>query len=377
MAFFSTTVDDFAVILIFFAREYVKTSDIYDKDTQLALLNISLGQLIGFTVIVGVSLAIGIGLGSVVDSEYLSLIGFLPILIGLYKVYELGEEAGYLPPCHCCPAWCCCCTPPLEDEEKPDGEVGDGDAAVSAKDKVDLEKAGKTLDNALSTDSGKLLKSEGEKAKEEAKSLLDKDGKPAGEGATTTSEPTDAETGKVNGGTKRFRRKSSIGSLFSAPSRRGSNMRASLVSNGDEEEGTKPKEEGQIGAVLSDEALDQIESVDHDNCCVQFLKQYFFCCFSPLTMEVGLYALLFGTDNIAIYVALFCAISIEETVAIIVIFYGALLIYLGLAIFIIVQCPPVGKCIGDYAKYLVPVLLIGLGLYILHDSVAWVIPDPE
>ena len=93
-------------------------------------------------------------------------------------------------------------------------------------------------------------------------------------------------------------------------------------------------------------------------------------------MEVGLYALLFGTDNIAIYVALFSVISVEEVVAVIAIFYAALLVYIAIAITIIVQCPPVGKFIGDYAKYLVPLLLIGLGLYILHDSVAWVIPDP-
>lgn len=92
--------------------------------------------------------------------------------------------------------------------------------------------------------------------------------------------------------------------------------------------------------------------------------------------QVGLYSLLFGTDNIAIYVALFSIISVEDLVTVVVIFYAALLVYIGIAVLIIVQCPPVGKCIGDYAKYLVPLLLIGLGLYIVHDSIAWVIPDP-
>jgi cadmium resistance protein CadD (predicted permease) len=35
------------------------------------------------------------------------------------------------------------------------------------------------------------------------------------------------------------------------------------------------------------------------------------------------------------------------------------------------QCPVVGKFIGDNANYLVPFILIGLGLFILHDSIIW------
>ena len=94
-------------------------------------------------------------------------------------------------------------------------------------------------------------------------------------------------------------------------------------------------------------------------------------------MEVGLYALLFGTDNIAIYVALFCAVSLKETVEIILLFYFALAVYIVMAIAVIVAMPSVGKAIGEYAKFLVPALLIGLGLFILHDSVAWLFFFPE
>jgi len=405
LAFFSTTVDDFAVVLIFMAREYVKTNDFYNPETQLAFINITLGQLIGFTIIVGVSLAIGVGLGAVVDEQYLALIGFLPILIGLYKIYELGEEAGYFPPCHCCPSWCCCCTPPPEEEEDKgsssdkadsDGEKGDGAAPLAAKAKEAGAAAAGGGAGAVE-ETGKLIKKAGAAVDEESKALLDgeegralaaakaaaggaSDGSSSGSDSRRISEPTPMDDDQR---TKKFRRKSSIGSLFSNPSRKNT-IRGSLASRGDEEDGVGGDEGGAKGskgdkdmqAVLNDDALDQIESVDQDNCCVKFLKNYFFCCFSPLTMEVGLYSLLFGTDNIAIYVALFSIISVEDLVTVVVIFYAALFIYIGIAILIIVQCPPVGRCIGDYAKYLVPLLLIGLGLYIVHDSVAWVIPDP-
>ena len=199
LAFFSTTVDDFAVLLIFFAREYVKTNDIYHPETSLAMINITLGQLIGFTIIVGISLAVGIGLGQVVEEKYLALIGFLPILIGLFKIYELGEEAGYLPPCECCPAWCCCCTPQDKEEEKPEGDSETGEASASAKSKKEI------VDDSM------------KKADDEKTSLLNKS-----KDAVTSSEPDVAGGSQEVKASKpsKFRRKSSIGSLFSNPSQR-------------------------------------------------------------------------------------------------------------------------------------------------------------
>ena len=195
----------------------------------------------------------------------------------------MGEEAGYFPPCHCCPAWCCCCTPPPEEEDKgeSEGENTAGEAPLKAKEAA----AGGA---AAVEESEKLLKKAGAAVDEESKALLDgEEGKAAAAagGGANVSEPTPVDTEQR---IKKFRRKSSIGSLFSAPSRKGT-LRGSM--GGDEEEGSgaergAKKGDKDMDAVLSEEALDQIESVDQDNCCVQFLKNYFFCCFSPLTMEV-------------------------------------------------------------------------------------------
>jgi cadmium resistance protein CadD (predicted permease) len=100
LSFFSTTVDDFCVILIFFAREYVKTHSLRDTDTIKSFIKISVGQTLGFTFILIVSLCLGIGLHSVVNNDYVDLIGLLPVCIGLYKVYELFAES--IQNCTCC-----------------------------------------------------------------------------------------------------------------------------------------------------------------------------------------------------------------------------------------------------------------------------------
>ena len=46
------------------------------------------GQLIGFTIIFLFS-ALGILLGTFISLEYISLIGFLPLLMGIYELYKV------------------------------------------------------------------------------------------------------------------------------------------------------------------------------------------------------------------------------------------------------------------------------------------------
>ena len=96
LSFGSTTVDDFCVILVFMAREYVKATSF--ADAQKAFVEISLGQTLGFSIIVVASLVIGLGLGAVVSGEYLALIGAAPVIIGFFKIQELRDDGE----CPCC-----------------------------------------------------------------------------------------------------------------------------------------------------------------------------------------------------------------------------------------------------------------------------------
>jgi cadmium resistance protein CadD (predicted permease) len=300
LSFFSTTVDDFCVILIFFAREYVKTHSLSNPDTVLAFVKISIGQLIGFSIIVGVSLILGIGLHAVVDNDYIDLIGLLPIIIGLYKVYELLDEEGYLKRLR---SFCCC---------MPHSEVEDVTEAKDVKHE--------------STAQG------------EKRPLIVHDSAAGAGGSTTATKDdgmkqgarTDVDVDHVEGGAE------------------GDNM----------------------GTILNEESLETLNELDQSNSFVVGAKSMF-SCVDPLTFEVAIYALMFGTDNIAIYVALFSNVTFLEILAVVVFFYSLLLLYLFIAIFVIIQAPPVGKFIGDNANYLVPFVLIGLGVFILHDSVIW------
>lgn len=92
LAFFSTTLDDFAVMLVFFSRAQQM------EDVRMGYMKVILGQTIGFSIVILISL-MGLVLGIFIPTEYVDLIGFIPVIAGLQKVYEVLAEDGY----------CCCC----------------------------------------------------------------------------------------------------------------------------------------------------------------------------------------------------------------------------------------------------------------------------
>ncbi|KAL2127387.1 hypothetical protein VTI74DRAFT_10824 [Chaetomium olivicolor] len=79
-SFAITNIDDIFVLVTFFAE--ASTSQ------TLTPLKITLGQLLGFTVIVGISM-IGFGASLVLPSEPIGFLGLLPILLGVWKAMEL------------------------------------------------------------------------------------------------------------------------------------------------------------------------------------------------------------------------------------------------------------------------------------------------
>lgn len=99
IAFFSTTIDDFAIMLYFFAlAENEKTP----AAKRLQYVKVVAGQTIGFSIVILVSL-IGFVLGLFIPEDYVDLIGFIPIIAGLMKMHEVMDEEGYL---DSCPSWC-------------------------------------------------------------------------------------------------------------------------------------------------------------------------------------------------------------------------------------------------------------------------------
>jgi cadmium resistance protein CadD (predicted permease) len=266
MAFLSTTLDDFTVVLIFFGREYVKTHNMYDPKTRAAFFSIVLGQFLAFTIIVVIALGIGIGLRKAISDSYIDLIGFLPVMIGLYKIYEILDEDGYL---ECC--WNgLCCVSPKSDE----GDAGhESDALVP--------ESGDRDDTILSTMDRDVLSQMVANAYG-SQGIFDGRKNPA-DGGNTPSEgirntPVVGETGLTTGH-------------------------------------TDTTDEGN-----SELKADKISS-----------------CRDPLIEEVTLFGLLFGVDNISIYVSLICNMTDTEIVAVLVVFYSLLTFYLGIALLIITK----------------------------------------
>lgn len=69
-----TNIDIFCLLIVFFAKVKV--------DPDCTNLNVWIAQAIGFSIIIGISL-LGALLGASVDLRYVSLLGFIPILMGL------------------------------------------------------------------------------------------------------------------------------------------------------------------------------------------------------------------------------------------------------------------------------------------------------
>jgi cadmium resistance protein CadD (predicted permease) len=94
--------------------------------------------------------------------------------------------------------------------------------------------------------------------------------------------------------------------------------------------------EEEMETILNEEAFETLNELDTSNSYVVCAKNMF-SFLDPLTFEVAIYAIMFGTDNIAIYVALFSSVSLLETLGVSLFFYSLLFLYLIMAIFIIVK----------------------------------------
>ena len=91
---------------------------------------------------------------------------------------------------------------------------------------------------------------------------------------------------------------------------------------------------------------------------------------SPLALDVFLSTVACGSDNIAIYAAVFAASNLLEVGLIIAIIFG--LIYLCyIAAGLVLKLEGLRYFCVKYTEYLIPPLLVLLGIYVLTDSVLW------
>ena len=92
--------------------------------------------------------------------------------------------------------------------------------------------------------------------------------------------------------------------------------------------------------------------------------------FAPGTIKVCTITVANGADNIGVYLPLFAAASAGTVIGTIVIFYILLALWI-LSSYLMLRAKFIAELLSKYGEYLVPPLLIGLGLYILKDSVVF------
>jgi cadmium resistance protein CadD (predicted permease) len=337
VAFVATNVDDLVVLLIFFARVMAQRGPaseggaqeggaVRSKGPVLKHRQVVCGQLLGFSVLVAISL-IGLGIGFVVPSEYIGLIGFLPLLLGLWGVLQLIKAA-------------CEKRKKAKNASKspftaaalalPTDAAGSRGIAVSDKPQQDIEAAPASVADA---DAGSAKKEDAteapapEAAEAEAAEAADAD--PASSSDDDDDDDDDDEDPNDNWLVKLLRR------VFCCCSPR---------SDG-----------GDPGAQARCASLQK------------FLP-------SAFTLEMATTTIANGADNISIYIPLFAAIPPLWVAATLAIFYSFLLLWC-LAAFLLVSLKPVAKLLSRYGEKMVPFLLIALGLYILHGSVAFPVDE--
>lgn len=294
----------------------MKTNDICNSKTRHDFGSIVGGQILAFTIITLISLVIGVGLRQTVSEGYIDLIGFLPILIGLYKVFEILNEDGFFSSCS---KFICC----------------------ESREKASADQEGEIEPLVANSDRGGVL-------------------------------------GGFDRDTLSYQISSAYGSsgLF---------------------EKTNPINDSSYTTQYRADSVEYLPDVD----AAKPSKAYA-CWRNPLLEEVLLFGLLFGVDNISIYVSLLSNSTDAEILVTVIVFYVLLMFYIGVAIVVItkvlyfflytlqlysffiliaqidpiavhsfLQLPMIGSFLGNNSKYIVPFVLIGLGVYILSDSVIW------
>lgn len=280
LAFFSTTIDDFVVLLFFIALAEKK------DDFARAHAEILVGLTAAYVLILGISL-LALVLTFIASEEWVCLIGFVPIVLGIMKAWELAER-------DC-------------KEKKNAGH----------------EKLG------------------GDNPGEES-SLLE-------HGGTVATVENDGDNNTQRTPVSRGQVSLDEHSVSIA------SERASLASDKDLS--------GFMAEIPTPEDIND-----------SFLNKVLGPCFkhlmTPLALEVFLTTVACGSDNIAIYASVFAAESLIQVGFTIAIIFGLIYLMYLLAC-VVVKLEAVRYFCITYTEYIIPPLLIVLGIYVLTDSILW------
>lgn len=313
MAFLSTSIDDFIVFLFFIAIADLKNDQ---KDKIKAHGQVLVGITVAYTVIIGFSL-LGLILSAFSSDEWVDLIGFVPLIIGLMKFYEIIESD--------CPGILCGFIKNNEEEE------GDSSAKMkydgSASENAGLLRGGD--DNAVeSDDTDRRI---------EDVSVSQGGGDNEDDLSLNTWNETDDLSVRTKETQERGRQTVAIRNIME-------NSTGKDVIPGP----------GEISS----------------NIITRTFTPLLECMMTPFALEVFATTMAVGSDNIAIYVAVFASEDLLEVGITITLILGMVYVWYFLAT-LFVQFELVKYVCANYSGYIIAPLLVLLGLYVLSDSVLW------
>ena len=421
VAFVSTTVDDFVVIVYFMSRaekRHMRAQSVDRINVHKSRMSrskeyasIACGVFLGFTVLVLISL-----LGrafTFLDMGYVCLLGLLPILLGVSQgagyLKEIMHKRGHgeqydafiMKWLRCDGVfdwlWSCCgmCAILIDDDEEEDAGKSD-----DAHDIVDGDGAGMYAKvSHRDMDVSRSPHRQNEKDDDDASPVpaisgsvdvyidADSNGNAKEEGTSSSSNRQVMGNGKVKGIMNKNEHcdienpsdsdssadVATIGNPILRVEEGGEGGATKVASthnddNDDEELGDPTTRRGDDEESVSDETAALEEAANETSPLKTAFKTICQWLLSPLVLEVALIMIGVGSDNVAIYMVIFATEPISEILLTIFIFYGLLAVNLVLAAWLM-KCKSVALCFQEYAEGFVPLVLIGLGCFIVYDSV--------
>ena len=136
---------------------------------------------------------------------------------------------------------------------------------------------------------------------------------------------------------------------------------------------TQKMESGALVKVLSSESLshsssDSSSDDEKNSPILQLIQRYGAYFMSSNTLYVFVTLLADGAEEIGVFIPLFARSDPIQLVVILITFYALITVSL-IFCYCLIRCSNVGSVISRYSKNVMPLLLMGLGMYILSDSI--------
>lgn len=103
-----------------------------------------------------------------------------------------------------------------------------------------------------------------------------------------------------------------------------------------------------------------------NNALTKFLLRFF----PPQVLSVAIVTFANGGDNIATYIPLFASLEVQRLTIVLIVFLSLIAVWCTIANWL-AKHPAIAPVLEQYNRILVPIVLIGLGIYILIENETW------